>query len=168
MSQVNPEDVKKAVDTVAELRKMLEERLKAVDELGKKVAELEKTVSTLKKRVVIQRAIIKYLIKKMVKERASKPLSIVSRPRPERVFKSEEVRKKLEELRKKIMEKKKASRLTTPRPDATTTPEPAGEASEDFREFIKKVLSGKATASDIPARFRALPEVKIEGKGERK
>jgi TolA-binding protein len=172
--QVTPEDIKKAVDTVAELRKMLEEKLKAVDELDKKIKELEKTINTLNKRIAIQRVIIKHLIRKarprikpiiIARKAETKPEPI--RPRPERVFKSEEVRKKLEELRKKILEKR-ASRHTTPRPEATTTPEPASGDSEEFREFIKKVLSGKATASDIPVKFRTLPEVKIEKGGEKK
>jgi len=163
--QVTPEDVKKAVDTVAELRKMLEEKLKAIDELDKKIGELEKTVGILNKKLMVQRVVIKHLARKIVKERARKATPAPS-IRPERVFKSEEVRKKLEELRKKIAEKK-AGRITAPRPETTTIPEPTNEASDEFRDFIKKVLSGKATASDIPARFRALPEVRIEEGGKK-
>ena len=164
MSQasVSPEDIKKAVDTVAELRKMLEEKLKVIDELSKKTKELEEAVNTLSKKVAVQRIIVKRLLRRSLE--GVRP-NLKPEVKPEKVFKSEEVKRKLEELKKKLMEKK-ASRVTTPRPETATAPEPAG-GDEEFREFIKKVLSGKATSAEMPVKFRALPEVKVEG-GEKK
>jgi vancomycin resistance protein YoaR len=167
------EEIKKAIDTVAELRKTIEEKLKTISELNRRVKILEKYVSTLSRRVAVQRVIIKHLAKRLRRELVMREAervvltrkTVVTR-RPERVFKSEEVRRKLEELKKKLMEKR-ATRVSTPRPGVTTTPEPASDV-EEFREFIRKVLSGKATASDLPVKFRVLPEVKIEGGGEKK
>jgi chaperonin cofactor prefoldin len=169
------DDIKKAVDSVAELKKMLEEKLATIKTMEEKIKKLETQVNSLNEKLMVQRILLKHLAKKAVKEaHAPRPVSRISalrlkalrpRPRLENIYKSEEVRKKLEELRKKLREKR-LSKAVTPRPEATTTPEPTGE-DNDFREFVKKVLSGKATVSEMPTRFKVLPEVKEEG-GDKK
>jgi len=167
------DEVKKAVDSVAELKKMLEEKLAAVKAMEEKITRLEGQINVLNKKLAVQRILLKHLAKKAVRKTlAPRPIPRIDylrlkalRPRPENIYKSEEVRKKIEELKKKLREKR-LSKATTPRPETTTTPEPTGE-DNDFREFIKKVLSGKATVSEMPTKFKVLPEVKAEGGDEK-
>jgi chromosome segregation ATPase len=182
------EELKKAVDAIAELKKAIEEKLKAVDAISEKVSELEKKINLLERKLLIQKVAIKSLrkrleerwmedashqakatmLKRMMERRrlAREELEEKETPKPEEVFKSEEVKKKLEELRKKIAEKK-AKAVATPRPETATSPEPSNAPNNEFQEFIRKILSGKATASDLPAQFRVLPKIEISG-GEKK
>jgi phosphoenolpyruvate carboxylase len=152
--QVSAEELREIVKTVAELKKMLRMRLILLRKMNAKMIRLEKEVERLRRELAVQKAIAKHSAVRAGRHALT--------TRPANVYKAEEIRKKLEELRKKLREKKLA-KTTAPRPETTTTPEPSGE-DNDFREFIKKILSGKAVVSEMPAKFKVLPEVKsVEG-----
>jgi pyruvate-formate lyase-activating enzyme len=156
--QVPVEEIKKAIDTIRKLEKMLKLRFLMIHKMNMRIAELEKRIDELNRKLIIQRTVMNYYAKKL---RENRPIEREPIYKSESIYKAEEVRKKLEELKKKLREKR-LSKATAPRPETTTTPEPTGD-DNDFREFIKKVLSGKATVSEMPAKFKVLPEVKAEG-----
>ncbi|MEM1692146.1 MAG: hypothetical protein QW607_10290 [Desulfurococcaceae archaeon] len=140
---------------VKEFKELKEGITKAVDDLIKKNIELEKKVETLEKMIDIERTMRRAqarILKRMVSRSATlKKLELKkTRMNDIKLYKNEDVRKKLEELKKKLEEKKNKS-VETPRPMNEIKHPSVGS---DRDELIRKILKGEIKIEDVMKQIR--------------